>query len=271
MDAFWLQLAAKMATSAGIVVTASLLVERAGPLVGAAIATLPISAGPAYAFLAAEHGPAFIAESTVTSLAVNAATLVLILVYAALAQRRNVLVSIGTAFSLWLAAAWVVFQLPWNFTGAAALNAAVFALVLPLARRYRVASAAPPRRRLWWEIPARAAAVMALVFVVVMTGRLIGPRAAGIAALVPVVLTSLALILHPRIGGPATAAVIASGMPGMAGFALGIAVLHFAAVPLGSAPALVIALAVCVGWNTVLLLRQRAQALRRLGTPKPPR
>ena len=35
-----------------------LVVERAGPLVGAMVATLPITAGPAYAFLAAEHGAA---------------------------------------------------------------------------------------------------------------------------------------------------------------------------------------------------------------------
>ena len=60
----WLSLLAKMATSAGGVVAASLAVERAGPVIGALIATLPISAGPAYAFLAMDHGPEFLARST---------------------------------------------------------------------------------------------------------------------------------------------------------------------------------------------------------------
>ena len=46
MEQLWLTLPIKMAASALIVVTASLLVERSGPVVGALIATLPISAGP---------------------------------------------------------------------------------------------------------------------------------------------------------------------------------------------------------------------------------
>ncbi len=49
-------LLAKMATSAGVVVIASLVVERSGPLLGALVATLPISMGPAYLFLGMEHG-----------------------------------------------------------------------------------------------------------------------------------------------------------------------------------------------------------------------
>ena len=61
--------------------------------------------------------------------------------------------------------------------------------------------------------------------------------------------TSLILILMPRIGGPATAAVLANGLWGMIGFGVAIVALHFAALPLGRAAALSLALAVCVGWN----------------------
>ena len=60
---FWALLVMKMLTSAAIVVGASLVVERSGPFLGAMIVTLPISAGPAYAFLAVDHGSAFIASS----------------------------------------------------------------------------------------------------------------------------------------------------------------------------------------------------------------
>jgi hypothetical protein len=59
----------------------------------------------------------------------------------------------------------------------------------------------------------------------------------------------MTLILHPRIGGPATAALIANGGWGMVGFGLSIAVLHVTAVPLGSAAALSLALATGVVWN----------------------
>ena len=48
-------------------------------------------------------------------------------------------------------------------------------------------------------------------------------------ALFPVVFTSMMLILHPRIGGPPTAAVIANSGWGLMGFGVAIAVLHVAA------------------------------------------
>ena len=57
------------------------------------------------------------------------------------------------------------------------------------------------------------------------------------------------LILHPRIGGPPTAAVIAHSLWGLIGFGIGIAVMHLAALRFGSAIALSLALATCVGWN----------------------
>jgi ABC-type spermidine/putrescine transport system permease subunit I len=95
---------------------------------------------------------------------------------------------------------------------------------------------------------------MFVVGAVVMAGRWVGPRAAGIVALLPVVLTSLILVLHPRAGGSATAAVLANSVPGMIGFTTGLVTLHVSAVPLGSAAALILALAVCVAWNAALLV-----------------
>ena len=82
-------------------------------------------------------------------------------------------------------------------------------------------------------------------------------------ALFPAVFTSLILILMPRIGGPATAAVLANGQWGLIGFGLAIVVLHLIALPLGSAAALGLALAVCVAWNLGLCFygrRKRARA-----------
>ncbi len=44
-----------MAVAAAFVVSASVITERSGPVIGALVATLPISAGPSYVFLA--HRP----------------------------------------------------------------------------------------------------------------------------------------------------------------------------------------------------------------------
>src|SRR6201991_3070945 len=98
---FLLTLGLRMAITAAFVVTASVITERSGPVIGALIATLPISAGPSYVFLALDHDAAFIAEGALSSLPINAATIFLGLTYVVLAQRRSMLVSLLVGVSVW--------------------------------------------------------------------------------------------------------------------------------------------------------------------------
>src|SRR5438046_5526194 len=86
---FILTLLLRMAITAAFVVSASVITERSGPVIGALVATLPISAGPSYVFLALDHGAAFIAEGALASLPINAATIFLGLTYVVLAQRHR--------------------------------------------------------------------------------------------------------------------------------------------------------------------------------------
>src|SRR5882757_10344223 len=90
--AFVLTLAMRMAITAAFVVTASMITERSGPVIGALIATLPISAGPSYVFLALDHDAAFIAEGALASFPINAVTMFYCLAYVLLAQRQNAVV-----------------------------------------------------------------------------------------------------------------------------------------------------------------------------------
>jgi len=246
--AFALTLLLRMAVTAGFVVTASIVTERSGPVIGALVATLPISAGPSYVFLALDHDAAFIAQGALASLPVNAATMFLALTYVWLAQTRGTLVSLGAAVLVWFALAAVVKSIAWSLAGGLAVNAVAFAIVLPLMARFRHVRM-PVIVRRWYDIPLRAALVASLVATVVTLSSTIGPAGSGILALYPVVLTSLMLLLQPRIGGPATAAVIANGGWGLMGFALSIVALHLTAVRLGSAAALGLALTICVAWN----------------------
>src|SRR5215467_9246894 len=92
---FWLELAFKMAMTAGVVVFISIVVERSGPFLGALIAALPTAAGAAYVILAIEHPPAFIAGSAVGSMAIFAAVAIFAAIYAVLAQRHGIVFSLG--------------------------------------------------------------------------------------------------------------------------------------------------------------------------------
>ena len=98
---FWLSLLIKMAISATFVVSVSFLAQRVGPLIAGLVAALPVSAGPAYVFLALDHDAQFIAESALISMMTNVVTGLFALTYAALAQRRGMLVSYGGALIVW--------------------------------------------------------------------------------------------------------------------------------------------------------------------------
>jgi hypothetical protein len=246
--AFVLTLALRMAITAAFVVSASVITERSGPVIGALVATLPISAGPSYVFLALDHDAAFIAEGALASLPINAATIWLALTYVVLAQKHNAFVSCAGAVIVWLMLAALSRMVQWSLAGGLLANAVTFAICLPLLRRFRHVRM-PLITRRWYDISLRASLVATLVATVVTLSRWVGPSISGTIALFPVVFTSMMLILHPRIGGRPTAAVIANGGWGLMGFGIAIALLHVTALRFGSAAALGLALATCVGWN----------------------
>lgn len=258
---FILTLVLRMAITAAFVVSASVITERSGPVIGALVATLPISAGPSYVFLALDHDAAFIAEGALASLPINAATILLGLTYVLLAQRRGVLVSAGAAVAVWIALASVIRSVPWTLAGGLIANAIAFAICVPLLQRYRHVKMPRVARR-WYDIPLRASLVATLVATVVTLSGWVGPKISGIIALFPAVFTSMMLILHPRIGGPATAAVLANSAWGLMGFGLGVAVLHVGASQFGSAIGLCLGLATCVSWNLVLWWNGRRKLAR---------
>ena len=259
--AFILTLALRMAVTAAFVVLASIITERSGPVIGALVATLPISAGPSYVFLALDHDAAFIAEGALASLPINAATIFLGLTYVVLAQRHSALVSFAGAAIVWIMLAALTRTVHWTLAGGLLANAVTFAICLPLMQRFRHAKM-PLIRRRWYDIPLRASLVATLVATVVTLSGWVGPGISGIIALFPAVFSSMMLILHPRIGGPATAAVIANGGWGMMGFGIAIAVLHVTALRFGSAIALSLALATCVSWNLGLWWNGRRKLAR---------
>jgi hypothetical protein len=255
---FWFELALKMVVTALFVSVATVIAERLGPTVGALVATLPVSAGPVYVFLALDHDAAFISASALASLALNAATALYVTVYVLLAQRHGIWVSVPLALAVWFAAALVFGPVHWAAWAALVLNLVVFILCFLIVERYGHVRM-PPTKRTWYDFVIRAGMVALLVGLVVTLSFHIGPAGSGILAVFPVIYTSIMVILHSRVGGPATAAVLANAIRGLAGFGIALLTLHLTAVPVGSGGALLIALSVSVAWNVAVYLLQRQQ------------
>jgi uncharacterized membrane protein (GlpM family) len=251
---FWSDLILKMAMTAGVVVAVSVAVERSGPFLGALIAALPTAAGAAYVILAFEHPPAFVAASAVGSAAATAAVSIFALTYTVLAQRHGLVVSIGMAVVVWFAAAAALRLIAWTPLTAFALNVAVFAITVPLSRRYRTSGPPPKFMRAAYDIPMRALSAAIVVAIVTSASHSIGSFASGMFAVFPIVMCATAVILQLRVGGTASASMFAHAQIALVGLWLGFLAVHYLVVPVGVWGALALGLAVCIGWSGVLWL-----------------
>jgi len=251
----WLPLLVKALAIALIVVSASVIAEALGPFWGALVACLPVSAGPAYVFLAMRHGEEFVAASALSSFAANAVTGLFLIVYGLLARRMPPWRCLGIAVLVWLAGAAAMQRVGWTPASAIGLNLGVYGMgfVLLDASGAVGLTSTPVARRRWFELPVRAMAVAAFVSLVVSVSSVLGPNATGIAAVFPITLISLIVIVRRRIGGPACALLAANALRTMLGFGVMLLALHLAIGPLGITAALVIAMLVSLLWSCVLL------------------
>lgn len=263
-DIAWLPPLVRALTTALLVVSASVAAEALGPFWGSLIATFPVVAGPAYVFLAMRHGDGFLATSALSSAVANAATGMFLIVYGLLASRLPPGRTLVIAVLTWVSTVMATRAIVWTPVTALLLNAAIYGAGFLLLTT--VKSVAPRAvslsRRKWFELPARALAVAAFVSLVISASSLLGPNTTGIAAVFPLSLISLLVIVRPRIGGPASALLAANALRAMLGFGVMLLVLHLGIPPWGAPIALSAALGVSILWSAALLQLERLRPNR---------
>ena len=254
-----LPLLAKALSTAAVVVLASVMAEAFGPFWGALMTSLPIATGPAYVFLALDHSDAFISTAALNSFVSVSALLVLLITYALVGQRLRPLASLGSALLTWTLASALLRMVNWTVPWALVEVVASFVIAFRIARHIHVVLPFPrqPMARRWYDLPLRGGIVGSFVLLVVSVADLLGPQATGIASVFPITLTSLLLLLRPRVGA-AEAVMVAlitlRGMIGLSGFLM---TLHLLAIPLGAPWALLAGLGASLVWSGVMLVRRK--------------
>ena len=255
---FAIGLVLKIVMTAGIVVAASVLVERSGPFIGALIASLPTAGGAALIILAFEHPPAFIATSVIGSMVAVAVSAPFALTYAALAQRRSLATSLAGAFVVWFVPVFLSRLVSWTALTATLLTAVVFAVTIYLSRHFRDEGERKAKLQLTHrDLAWRAGVVTLCVIVVTAASTAIGPYLSGVFAFFPVAMSSFFIILHSRIGGKAAASVAAHLQAPLVGLVPGFLAVHYLAAPVGVWWSYLIGLVICVAWNALLWLARR--------------
>jgi hypothetical protein len=162
-------------------------------------------------------------------------------------------VGLGGALVIWFVCAWALRQFDFTLWSALGLNLGVAALAIWATARLREASfpkaAIVPRA---YDIPLRAAAVSAFVIIVTTISHSIGAFSSGVFAVFPIAMSSFIVILHNRIGGPATSNVIAHAQIPMLGLIPAFLAVYLLSATLGQWWALLIALMASLIWNAVL-------------------
>ena len=170
-----------MVMTAAFVVITSVAVERSGPFVGALIGALPTAAGAAYIDPRARTSAGFHRRQRHRQLAINGAVAIFAAIYALLAQRHGLLVSLGGAGIVWFAFAAALRLVEWTPLAAVVLNVVIYAVTIPLSWRFRGSTGPVAFVRTRFDIPLRA--LTAALVVAVVT-----PRVPASARLRPVCL-----------------------------------------------------------------------------------
>lgn len=254
--AFVFALALRMVIAALIAVSVTVLAEKAGPVVGGLLATLPIMSGPAYFFLAQNHDAAFISQTAFSTFAQNIPTAIFATCYILLAQRYATFASTASSVVVWCAYLALSLWGDQGFATAVMMSLCVFPLCIILASRYRYATATA-REQSIVDLVARGLIVGLLVGAIELLSTVASARWTGVLAAAPVFYLSLMVVLQRRLGGPAASAVIANTIAGFAGTSYAFLAVYLLAPQIGKWPALLAGLAISVSCSGGLLLLHR--------------
>ncbi len=237
-----------------VVVGATMAAERAGPFWGALITSLPVSMGPIYVVMAIDQSDAFITDSTLSSFAVHAAMPAFLAAGAVAATRVHPVFTVAAAIGMWGFTAWVIHLATWTVATAIALNIAAFIGVYLVTRIWARPGVAIPAPSRWFDLPLRALLVASLTIIVSLSSAALGPKAAGVLAVFPVVLFSATIVLLARLGRAATAATLVGTVVPLIGLGLTPLTAHLTTPYYGSAIGLTLGFASTLGYSAILIL-----------------
>jgi hypothetical protein len=185
-----------------------------------------------------------------------------VLVYAILARTQAAFPSLLGALLAWGGIGAGVQAREWALPEALLFVAPVYLVALPLAQGFTRGVAIRRAERHWFDLVQRALLVAGLTGVVIVASRHVPAAATGVLSVLPILTTSLIMVMHPRVGGPATAALLAHTLGGIVGMVMAFAFIHLSVERLGVWPSLGAALALTVGWNTMLVVARQISARR---------
>ncbi|MGS1010001.1 hypothetical protein [Achromobacter anxifer] len=255
-------LATKMFATAFVVIAVSWAVGVFGPVIGGALAGLPVILGPGFYFLGAQAPSAYLAQAASYALLSLSATQCFLLSYIATAERKPPWFCLACAMGAWLCAAALIRLLPAQPMAGVLLFGSATVICLRAGRRFVMPVTMSRGRAGLGVLAARGVLAGALVAIVTSAGLQLGSTGAGLLLAFPIGYTVVAVTVHQKHGSAAVIAMLYAAFLGtisLAGFCVALA----KAAPYWTAnAALGGALATSVLITLVLILLRNTRAIR---------
>ena len=247
----------RMVGTALVVIGVSWAVGAFGPLVGGALAGLPMVMGPAFFFLAQSASPEFVSLTATYTLLSLSATQAFVLCYLMSSRRYRPLACLGLAFWAWSAAAIVCRWLPASLWLGTVLFLCVTAGAIRVSRSLVETGAAIKGQANWPTLLLRGALAGVMVASITTASGWLGASSAGILLAFPIGYTVIATTIHEKLGAASVIATLHAALMGgcsLAAFCLSLAILVMRLPPM---MALLLATAASMGTTLALVLRAR--------------
>ena len=256
------ELVFRMVTTSFIVIAVALAVGRFGPLIGGAIAGLPIVLGPGFYFLIARAPTNFVSEAAAYSVLSLCATQVFTFAYIATAANRSPLLAIAIATCSWFISVSVLRLLPPDPWLAIALFILFTAIARKGAAHFRRDAIKIKRSENLSLLLLRGGLAGILVAVVTASANHLGTDWSGLLLAYPVGYTVIAVTIHRQFGSNILIATLTSTLLGTGSLAAFCASLSLALRVLPPYTAFISALAISFAVTTGLVVFNRLKQAR---------
>ena len=208
----------KTTLAPALIGVASWVARRWGPSAGGWFAALPLTSGPVVLVLALQRGPVFAAEACVGTLLALTSLAAYALVYGWSARWLGWVGSTTSACAAYLCCTWLLWTFPTPLPTAFLVVCAVLAAIVRLMPTG--AETGRPASTPYWDIPARMAAAIALIWILTSAAGVLGPRVSGLLMPFPIAVSILAGAIHHFEGTPAARLLLRSMVGGLFSFAV---------------------------------------------------
>lgn len=210
----------RVLTTGAVVILISWSVGALGPVIGGALAGLPMVMGPGFFFLMSNAPEQFVATAATFALLSLCATQSFLLSYMAAARYFRPLTSLLAGLAAWCLTAMLCYRMPSSIGLGLGMFTLFTTAAIHFSRPWCSNAKKVQARTAWWNLLLRGLLAGILVAIVTLTARRLGASLAGMLMSFPIGYTVISLTIHEHFGKTSVITTLHSALLGSISLAM---------------------------------------------------